>query len=78
MRCRKENVRTAAGNDRACQSDLLSAAFEVQRCKGDEVKSTLCLCDLFSHHFFYGGCCEGARQAGILAACTMGSKKKNK
>lgn len=54
MRCRKENVRTAAGNDRACQSDLLSAAFEVQPCKGDEVKSTLCLCDLFSYHFLRG------------------------
>lgn len=51
MRCRKENVRTAAGNDRACHSDLLSAVFQAQRCKEDEVKSTLCLCDLFSYHF---------------------------
>lgn len=75
LRCRKENVRTAAGNDRACQSDLLSAAFEVQRCKGDEVKSTLCLCDLFSYHFLWG-LLRGSKTSWHFGRLHYGLEKK--
>lgn len=39
------------------------------------MKSTLCLDDLFSHHF-HVGCGEGGRRAGILAVCTWLGKQK--
>lgn len=66
---------SSSGQRSACHFDLLSEPFQVQRCKGDEVKSTLCLCDLFSHHFLWG-LRRGSKTSWHFGRLRYGLRKK--
>lgn len=73
--CWKESVATAAANDQPVILTYWAGSFRFSDAKETRWR-VHCVCVTFSAITFYGGCgCKGARQAGILAACTMGPEK---